>query len=544
MSQLTSNQIGLTDAFATVLSSLQNQRRRLEMISSNVANINTIGFKSSRMTFLEMFGQTIGIKYTPFIQGNFTATENPTDLAIKGDSFFIVTDGNEMHYTRAGAFTFNEQGVLVTQTGEKVQGWMLPLSADQNSTAIQSQGLNSIETLGDIILDPNLAIGAIATENVYLGGNLDAGDAIETNVLTSTDSFTYMSNGEVQNATESTLLSDLNQATNLTTGTITISGTDSEGNAITPVDFNFDATSTVGDLLNAINQAFNGIATATLVDGKIVLTDDTPGDSQTSIDLTLSNAAGGGTLVLPVFEVTTAGYTPKASTSFVIYDSFGTPHNLTITFTKTNHLREWAWEITASGDETITAGGAGTITFDASGNFANRSFDDGSGQLVIDPGNGAGMLSINVWVTSYNGRGGLTQYNSINTLSVIDQDGQRSGKLQTFNIDKDGYITGTFSNGVTVKLAQIALAQFADPSALQKITNSDFIPTQDSGEAVIGTASQLGSEILSGSLEMSNVELSQQFVEMIDAQKNYQAASRMVTTLNQIFQTTTQFGRF
>jgi len=544
MSQINSNQIGLTDAFATVLSSLQNQRRRLEMISSNVANINTIGFKSTRMTFLEMFGQTIGIKHTPFIQGNFTATENPTDLAIKGDSFFIVTDGNEMHYTRAGAFTFNEQGYLVTQTGERVQGWTLPLSANQSSNTLQSQGLNSIETLGDIILDPNLALGAIATQNVYLGGNLNAGDTIETNVLTTTDSFTYMSNGEVQNATESTLLSDLNQATNLTTGTITISGTDNEGNDITPVDFNFDATSTVGDLLNAINQAFNGIATATLVDGKIVLTDDTPGDSQTSIDLTLSSAAGGGTLVLPVFEVTTEGYTPKASTSFVIYDSFGTPHNLTITFTKTNHLREWAWTITASGDETITAGGSGTITFDSSGNFNNRSFDDGSGQLVIDPGNGAGTLTINVWVTSHNGRGGLTQYDSINTLSVIDQDGQRSGKLQTFNIDKDGYITGTFSNGVTVKLAQIALAQFADPSSLQKITNSNFIPTQDSGEAVIGTASQLGSEILSGSLEMSNVELSQQFVEMIDAQKNYQAASRMVTTLNQIFQTTTQFGRF
>ena len=544
MSQVTSNQIGLTDAFATVLSSLQNQRRRLEMISSNVANINTIGYKSSRMTFLEMFGQTIGVKYTPFIQGNFTATDNPTDLAIKGDSFFIVSDGSEMHYTRAGAFTFNEQGVLVTQTGEKVQGWMLPLSTDGSSSTSQSQGLNSIETLGDIILDPNLAISAIATKNVYLGGNLNAGDEIQTNVLTSTDSFTYTQNGEVQTATESTLLADLNQASNLTTGTITISGTDNQGNSITPVDFNFDATSTVGDLINAINQAFNGVATATLQDGKIVLTDDTPGDSQTSITLTLSSAAGGGNLVLPVFEVTTAGYTPKASTSFVIYDSFGTPHNMTITFTKTNHVREWAWEITASGDETITAGGSGTITFDASGNFANRSFDDGSGQLVIDPGNGADTMTINVWVTSHNGRGGLTQYDSINTLSVIDQDGQRSGKLQTFNIDKEGYITGTFSNGVTVKLAQIALARFADPSSLQKITNSDFIPTQDSGEAVIGTATQLGSEILSGSLEMSNVELSQQFVDMIDAQKNYQAASRMVTTLNQIFQTTTQFGRF
>jgi len=551
MSSSQQTSLGTGDAFSSVLSSLQNQRRRLEVISTNISNINTIGFKSSRMTFLEMLGQTVGKLYTPFEQGSFTATGSPTDIAVQGRSFFIIRGGDDENmFTRAGSFYFDQDGRLVNQDRLAVQGWTLNevingVNEDEHSVEIGSMG-----AIGDIVLDPDMTVGAQATTNIWLGGNLNAGKERVTNVLTSTDILNNMTGTITEPADDTTLLSDVSQFSTISTGdTIEISGTFADGTAFGPtygtLPFTYTGTETVGDFLGAINAALGSNATATLEGGAIVITDTIPGDSQTSMNF---NYTGTGTVTLPGFEVSESGYTPKAETSLVVYDSFGTAHHLTIEFTISDNMREWNWKVIPQGNETIVQGpsnnsGTGQINFDPSGNFVSMTFEDGTGILSLDPGNGAAQMTLNLNAGGGPGITGITQYNAETLLGVRHQDGQPSGKLEGISVDEDGYVTGSFSNGVIMKLAQLAVAEFDDPTSMEKSGASNFMPTNNSGDPEIGRASDFDTTLMSGHLEQSNVDLADQFIQMIDAQKGYQAASRIVSTLDRILEETTRFGR-
>ncbi|NOZ74609.1 MAG: flagellar hook-basal body complex protein [FCB group bacterium] len=538
---------GVGAAFTSVLSSLQNQRRRLEVISANIGNLNTIGFKASRMTFLETLGQTVGKLYTPFEQGSFTATSSPTDLAIDGKSFFIIRNGDAMEYSRAGAFFFDQDGRLVTQDQRAVQGWILNEKINQNDATTSNQSTNTaLGEMSDIILDSSATVGAIETRNIWFTGNLNASLQPLANVLTAADAFRKNVSGEVVVAESTDELNDLVQTSvALTDGdTIEISGTDQDGNALSGT-FTYGAANdgtTIDDLITRIDTVFAGSATASFTNGKIALTDDSAGDSETT--LTLSNGSGNtGSITLPTFGATTTGYTPRAVTSIVVYDSFGTEHHLSIEFTKTENAREWAWEVTTEGSETISKGGSGTMTFDTTGQFISNTYDDGNGALELDPGNGSDSLTITLHAGGGDGLSALTQFDEITTISARDQDGQASGKLDGIQVDEQGYIIGSFSNGVVMRMAQLAMAEFPDPTSLDKTGASNFVPTNDSGEPKIGRAVDFDTEIRSGNLEVSNVDMADQFIQMIDAQKGYQAASRIVSTLDRIMEETTRFGR-
>lgn len=536
---------GVGAAFTSVLSSLQNQRRRIEVISNNIANMNTVGYKASRMTFLETLGQTMGALYTPFQQGKFTATNSPTDLAIDGRSFFVVRSGDKQQYTRAGAFYFDADGQLVTQNQDVVQGWLMDKIINENTTATSQDTNSDLGQVEDIVLDPDMAVGAIETRNIWVSGNLNAGLSTIQNIVSSSDAFRVNDAGEVRNAVETDGLNDLIQtSTPLVDGdTLEIAGTDDEGNSVSTT-FTYGATNdgtTIADLLAVINTAYAGVATATVENGKIVLTDDTGGDSQTTMEITNGTTNTGS--FTSSFVVTTDGYTPKATTSIVAYDSFGTEHPLTVEFTKTANNREWAWEVTTEGSETLSAGYSGKISFDSNGEFINNTFDDGSGVLEIDPGNGSHVLAINLNFNGSDGLSALTQYDQSTTVSAKKQDGQASGDLVGTRVDDRGFIIGSFTNGVVKRLAQIALAEFNDPTNLDKDGASNFVPTNFSGKPTIGRPFDLDSKILAGNLEVSNVDLADQFIQMIDAQKGYQAASRIVSTLDRILEETTRFGR-
>ncbi|MFQ6613665.1 MAG: flagellar hook-basal body complex protein [Fidelibacterota bacterium] len=538
---------GVGAAFTSVLSSLQNQRRRLEVISANIGNLNTIGFKASRMTFLETLGQTVGKLYTPFEQGSFTATSSPTDLAIDGKSFFVIRNGDVMEYSRAGAFSFDQDGRLVTQDQRAVQGWILNEKISQNDSTNSNQSTNTaLGEMSDIILDSSATVGAIETRNIWFTGNLNASLQPLANVMTAADAFRKNVSGEVVVAESTDDLNDLVQTSvALVDGdTIEISGTDQVGNAVSGT-FTYGAANdgtTIDDLITRINTVYAGVATASFTNGKIELTDDTAGDSQTTIALS-NGTSNTGSITLPTFGATTTGYTPRAVTSIVVYDSFGTEHHLSIEFTKTENAREWAWEVTTEGGETITKGGSGTMTFDTTGQFISNTYDDGNGALELDPGNGSDTLTITLHAGGGDGLSALTQFDEITTISARDQDGQASGKLDGIQVDEQGYIIGSFSNGVVMRMAQLAMAEFPDPTSLDKTGASNFVPTNDSGEPKIGRAVDFDTEIRSGNLEVSNVDMADQFIQMIDAQKGYQAASRIVSTLDRIMEETTRFGR-
>ena len=250
-----------------------------------------------------------------------------------------------------------------------------------------------------------------------------------------------------------------------------------------------------------------------------------------------------GQITVPSFVNETAGFTGRVTSSVVVYDSLGKSHNLTIDFIKTEDEGTWAWEVVPDGSEQVVRGGSGRVVFDTNGNYLSFMYDAGVDALTIDPRNGAADMIIKIHGAAAGGFTGLSQFDSVSTLHGRDQDGRRSETLNGFHIEPDGSIIGSFGTGDELKLAQIALAQFKDPSGLTKIGGSNFVATDESGIAQIGTADSQGTAIEPNSLELSTVDLADQFTAMIEAQRAYQAAARVISTFEQIFDETSRLKR-
>ncbi len=527
------------------VSSLRNHQMKMDVLGNNIANINTIGYKGGRINFSESLNQTLataqpglgtgyvnpmqvglGMK-TVSIQNNFSqgSLENTgvqTDLALEGDGFFVLQGSTGRLFTRAGQFYFNAEGKLVNQRGLAVQGWAI-----NETTTTNGFGPGN---LSDVVIDPNMISEAQETGNVYLSGNLNAGLETTTEVWTMSNAFT---DGGV-NATAATAINDLDQvSTPLVDGdTIIISGTDSDGTAISAT-YTYSAGDTLQDLLDAINAAYSG-SQATISGGKIVLTDSTEGDSSTTISLA-NGSANTGSINLPPFENTVKGVTAKARTSVLVYDSLGGSHNLIVEFSKTSTDGEWTWEASLSGGETITSGATGRATFDSSGNLTSFLFDGGVSEITIDPGNGADTMNINLHAESTGDYAGLSQYDSLSTLSVRDQDGRATGELIGITISPEGLISGTFSNGEIDPIAKLAVALFPNNGGLNDLGDSMYQESLASGTVHIKELEDGdATTIISGALEMSNVDLSEQFTEMITTQRGFQAAAKVITTSDQI----------
>ncbi len=398
------------------VSGLRNNQMYLDVIGDNIANVNTMGFKSSRVTFKDTLNQTIkgaaapgggkgginpqqvglgssiGSIDTLFSQGSLQSTGLVTDLAIQGDGFFVISDGNVNAYTRAGAFSFDSEGNLV----DPRSGYVLQGKIAVNGAISPGASVTNINIPKNISSPPN------ATTNVTLKGNLDA------------------------------------------------------------------------------------------------------------------NAADG----------------EQAVGSFVVYDSLGTPLTLTVTFTWDSTNSEWDYDVDASGGATITSGETGSLTFDADGKLAAGS----PGTLAITPDTGASNLNINLDFGTIGGSNGLTRYTGNSTVSLNSQDGYKSGVLKNFSINSDGTIVGIFDNGQSQLLASMVIATFNNPGGLIKSGNNIFTTSGNSGAANIADANQSGSTISSGALEMSSVDLAQEFTNMIIAQRGFQANSRIITTSDEILQ--------
>ncbi len=624
-------------SFNIPVAALNQQQTKLEILGENIANIDTTGYKTKRVSFVDTLGSVSGIVQNTFNQGALTATGISTDLAIDGDSFFVIKKDGEYIYTRSGAFTIDSSGKLVNAYGDTVQGWM---------TNISTEGvLQGTSSLSDIVIDSNMVISAESTENVWLSGNLNSSLESLTEVWTANSAYTtkatltgnaatypltvtaglndqftisidpeydttltseltltagtYASvddlvteinariaetdlDGNVEAVNDGgnlkfraldgeedtvltltsgtndvlielgfadgdtatsgeyadvdTELNDLLQVTtNLSSGDLfNIDGTASDGSVIAATfTYGVDGT-TVGALVNTLNDAYDSGSEVTIVDGKLTITDLATGNSDTTISIT-ADSANVGDITVPSFANSTEGYTAEVSTSIVIYDSLGESHTLTINFVKGEENGEWTWDITCSGDEVISSGGTGKVFFDDNGEFISFTYDGGVDALTINPNNGSSELVINIQGGEIDGYTGLSQYNSVSTLYGRDQDGRQSGALSSFSIESDGSIVGLFDTGEEMQLAQIALAHFNNPLGLAETSESNYTATDESGIAHIGTAESQGAEINSGYLEGSTVDLAGQFTDMIASQQAYQAASKVITTFDELF---------
>jgi len=527
---------------------------QLDVIGNNIANINTVGYKGGRILFTEAMNQTIrnatpssgvgfvnpmqvglGTKTSAieniWHQGGLQNTGIITDLALEGEGFFVVADADQNLFTRNGQFFFDADGKLINQAGLSVMGWML----DQG---IPTGGLGS-GNLSEIIIDSNMISEAQETGNVYLSGNLNAGLETLAEVWTLSSAFTVAGVDAVAGDDLNTL--DQTNTPLVAGDTITISGTNPDGSAVAAT-YTYAAADTVQDLLDAITAAFSG-ATATLSNGQIVLTDDVAGESSTS--LTLSMGAGAtGDITIPGFANTTAGETGTSTTSVLVYDSVGAAHNLIVTFTKTSTDGLWTWEVTGSGGETIVSGGTGEATFSADGTLASFTYDAGASELAMDPGNGANQMNINLVATGDDEHSGISQYDSLSTLTVREQDGRAIGSLLSISVDSEGVLFGNFTNGEIENIAKVAIAKFENYTGLSDLGNGLYKTSIASGtEQIIALEDNISTTVVSGSLEMSNVDLSTEFTDMITAQRGFQAAAKVITTADTILNDLIQLKR-
>ncbi|MBZ5663515.1 MAG: flagellar hook protein FlgE [Acidobacteriia bacterium] len=253
-------------------------------------------------------------------------------------------------------------------------------------------------------------------------------------------------------------------------------------------------------------------------------------------------------------DATAAVGTVYAAPQATIYDSLGASHNITITYTKTA-TNTWSYSVSIPAADLNPISGVpqtgiletGTLTFDGNGTLISDT--QGSGSAQAPPANITGIAITGLadgasnMTFDWNVLNGTTpvvsQMAGANSTSSIQQDGRGSGTLVNFSIGSDGTITGSFSNGKTATIGQIALASFADEQGLSHQGNNDFTPTLASGQPTIGGPGTGGLGTISGgALEQSNVDIASEFARLIIAQRSYEANARVVTTFDQVAQAT------
>jgi flagellar hook protein FlgE len=424
--------MSILSSLHTGVSGLTAQGSALGVIGDNIANSGTTGFKSSRGEFQDVVaanlkgilggnqigrGSRLGSVTTVFDQGNLSPSERDSDMAIRGDGFFVVKDAKSgnVSYTRDGSFRFDDKGNLTTSDAQRIQGYKI---------------------------DPDTGKSAAELADI----------AFSSNTIPS------------------------------------------KGTSAIRVNSNFDSRKPVN------NQQF---------------------------------------------DILTADKTADFSTSLRIHDTTGTGQNLSLFFYKTGE-QEWTWHATADGS--VLQGGedgkaqqvaAGKLSFTPEGKLntdevleSNLSFRGATPDQKIDFVFGDSILTRNG-----TGLDGSTHYGSKSQVFRQLQDGYASGTLSSFSVADDGTVSGSYSNGITRPLAQIALARFENNEGLYKLGNSRYKEAVMSGQPLIGSAGEAGrGAIISKTLENSNVDLAKEFVNMIQTQRNFQANAKTVTTSDELLQ--------
>ena len=671
------------------LAGVRGHQTQMDVVGSNIANINTIGYKTMQATFQETLSQMVGSAQGPtekrggsnplqiglgssiggikstFSQGALQDTGNVTDMAILGNSFFIVNDGNRDFFTRNGSFGFDGEGTLVNNQGYAVQG----KQATAEGVIAEDAVVGKLSLAADTRVEPK------ATTQVTITGNLDAETTMQ-GTLTRTKSFlaTATQNEDISglfaNGAAETFLNLISGLDTITVGDQVSTRTFTYG-----VDF-----TTLADLATAVDNEFNARFTTTFNDpadggdGQITITSVAPevrmvvrSDTNSALDaafanvhesvlitagfgagqsvnsdefahragrtdplinlrnaqgdtlglvagddLTLLSAAIGGlrspatslfgdiddTSTFEQFRLNLAnalyGASPQPEEKVVIeddgririegglgiaravtdlkigagadpntdtrasfgssftffeeqaasdvthtmttttYDNIGQAHTLQVEFTRTRESGKWNWRAFLTGNETVRSGSTGIIQFNRDGSLNSLQYDAGATAFSFDPGNESALVSVGLLVGSEGLFDGVTFFASPSTAAVVDQDGSALGVMESVSIDEAGMIFANFDNGIRKVKAQISVAQFNNPTGLIKAQDSLFINSVNSGNPIVADAEKVLSKVVSKKLERSNVDIAEQFTQMITAQRGLQANSRVITTSDDV----------
>ncbi len=464
---------------------LKVHQTKMDVIGNNISNVNTIGFKSSTVNFSDVLYQTTQSASGPNAQtgtsgrnamqiglgagvasitasmttsGASERTDNPLDLMIEGDSFFIVNNGGANYFTKAGSFNIDAAGTLCTASGAKVMGWQVDPN-DPTKTIADTVSPLAIMSPENLYAEPE------ATTNVNITGNIDSKDT----QLASTNPKGVPTN-----------FSFYDKMGNMYTANLKITQAEDATNQYNVVVT--DITDSTGQSI-FVKKGVPDPTTGAIEYGESSITEFNFGGisySVESIDTTdgkvkLSN------------EPTVLTFSPSNGTFLGI------------------------------GEDNTATSKSVALSLKADASDLASPFSD----VDVD------FSSITMFATS----GSCSLESAKGSLTGLGA-GKPVGNMKGISIDKSGKIFGSYTNGDSKLLGQIAVANFANPAGLEAVGNSMFAATQNSGEfdGIGQDPTQGGGGIKTGVLEMSNVDLSQQFTDMITTQRGFQANSRIITT--------------
>jgi len=575
--------MGLTSSLFAGLSGMKTNEFAMDVIGHNIANVNTHAFKSSRVGFQSQFSNTFSFGSAPsgtaggtnplqvgtgaaiggvskdFSGGAPEVTGIKTNLAIQGQGLFIVqkADGSQV-YTRDGNFQFNSENYLITADGFFVQGY----GVDNNFAILEGTLSNLRVPIGEITT-------ASITSEAAFSGNLNAAGLDATaqaaavgDVRTELYSQTLTDTGAGGPLLSAgTLLVDMDNGSGpfvVDGNVITLEDAVKGGQTLPAESFNVTATSTLAQFMTWLEGVLGINKSSTLpdftADGvpdpgiSIGATNDSieiVGNMGNHNELDLGNKAlkvtkGTAAIIpgdsLPFTFTTPAGFSQadveSIRTSFRAYDSLGIPMDIDVTMVMESKdpAGGITWRYFAESSDDSDADrvvGTGTITFDSSGNYLESTTPD----IAIDR-DGIGSSTPQSITLDFTNMDGFAMNNA---MSLLSQDGFQAGTLQDYAIGPDGIIVGAFDNGLTRELGQVVLATFRNYEGLVSQADNLWNPGPNSGQAIIKKPMELGAGTISpASLELSNVDLSREFINLIISSTGFSASSRVIQTSDQL----------
>ncbi|EGJ48730.1 flagellar hook protein FlgE [Desulfocurvibacter africanus] len=518
--------MGLSNSMWTAISGLTSHSESMSVIGNNLANANTLGFKSGTVHFEDMFysqlstasgfdqvghGSRVSTIYTNYTQGPHEASSESTHVALGGKGMFVVTNktSGSTYYTRAGNFTFNQNGYLTDPNGYVVQGWK---AADGSSDG----KVTTVGSLKDIRLE-SYQSPPKATEKVRFASNLDK-NSDDNSVDPTNPFFSLFTNWD---GTAETPLGDDRYAYQTTIKVYDEGGT---AHDLTVYFDPVDAASMAADP--------NGKRVF-----EYVVTCDPAQDGRTLADGTQLNTTSSAGMLM-TGTITFDGSGNMVGMNAFTLDSAATGATVSA-------LSSWVpAELSDNGMPTLTANFTGQ---------PNASFTTDADALPIEIDFGLSDKTNVGWnipagVTSAANVGtdftllpnydtpdrsatAFTSYDESSTSTVQTQDGYAPGFLQDISVNDDGVVSGQYSNGQIIDLFVLAVADFDNYQGLKQEGGNLFSETTESGMARTGTANVGGrGDIASATLEQSNVDMSTEMVRLITIQRGFQANGKVITT--------------
>lgn len=518
--------MGITSALWTGISGLYVHSQATSVVSNNLANSSTTGYKSQSTNFEDVFystvstgsggdqignGASVANVTTDFTQGSYLDSGVTTNLALGGNGYFIVedVDTETTYYTRAGTFDFDDDGFLVDAHGNRVQGWAM----DEGSIS---------GSVTDIVLDQQQSPPS-ATTSITASLNLNSTDTSQSNDATASNAGNYFATFSAYNGTQSPALDSSYYSATTTTTIYDENGLAHDVSLyMDPVDVDAD-----GNIVWEYVAACSSDEDMRTVDG---------------VDLNGTEAAG-------ILMTGTLTFTSSGEISSM------TGFTLSEPLTNASDLKDPAnWtlaDLNDDGQVVMSANFTGTDTdLDIGFDFGLTSDAPASGWSnpssigsLADITTATTYSDLPTFTSSERSVDATTSYAKSSEYYLI-QDGYAPGSLLNVSVDENGVMSGSYSNGQIIELYTVALADFNNSGGLYAEGNNLFSATTASGTPRVGQANTSGfGSIYSNTLEGSNVDMATEMANLIVLQSAYSANSKIVTTANTMLETALSMKR-